>query len=105
MRIPVNSATQSGSFRPPDEVVGGRDATDAVVGGCPFFTSFPVIVEQPVLVVDDELFALVLGAGLRASPGVTDEGHAVRVLQETIENGVGDRRVTETLVPLADRQL
>ncbi|MHB8380337.1 MAG: hypothetical protein ACYDB2_10585, partial [Acidimicrobiales bacterium] len=32
VRNPVNSAAQSGGFRPPSERVGGRGATDAVVG-------------------------------------------------------------------------
>jgi hypothetical protein len=40
LRNPMNSATQSGGFRPPSESVGGRGATDAVVSGCPLLTSF-----------------------------------------------------------------
>ena len=80
LRIPVNSATQSDSFRPPGEAVGGRDATDAVVNGCPLFTSFSVIVEQSIVRLDDALFARVLGGGLRAPARVAGEGDAVRVL-------------------------
>ena len=105
MRIPVNSATQSDSFRPPGEAVGGRDATDAVVNGCPLFTSFSVIVEQSIVGLGDELFDRFLGGGLRAASRVAGEGDAVRVLQETIENGFGDGWITETLVPVTHRQL
>ena len=105
MRIPVNSATQSDSFRPPGEAVGGRSATDAVVSGCPLFTSFSVIVERSIVGLGDELFTWFLGGGLRAASRVAGEGDAVRVLQETIENGVGDRWITESLVPVTDRQL
>ena len=76
----MNSATQSDSFRPPGEAVGGRDATDAVVNGCPLFTSFSVIVEQSIVRLDDALFAQVLGGGLRAPARVAGEGDAVRVL-------------------------
>ena len=76
----MNSATQSDSFRPPDEVVGGRDATDTVVGGCSLFTSFSVIVEQSIVRRDDALFARVSGGGLRAPPRVAGEGDTVRVL-------------------------
>ena len=104
VRIPVNSATQSDSFRPPGEAVGGRSATDAVVSGCPLFTSFSVIVERSIVGLGDELFTWFLGGGLRAASRVAGEGDAVRVLQETIENGV-DRWITETLVPVTHRQL
>ena len=63
VRIPVNSATQSDSCRPPREAVGGRGATDAFVSDCPLFTSFPVIVEQSISVANSELFAVALRSG------------------------------------------
>lgn len=63
LRIPVNSATQSDSCRPPREAVGGRGATDAFVSDCPLFTSFPVIVEQSISVANSELFAVALRSG------------------------------------------
>ncbi len=63
LRIPVNSATQSDSCRPPREAVGGRGATDAFVSDRPLFTSFPVIVEQSISVANSELFAVALRSG------------------------------------------
>lgn len=42
---------------------------------------------------------------LRASHAVAGEGEAVRIVNETVEDGVSDGRITDGLVPLIDGEL